>query len=58
MFLFRIDKTYEEKATFFTYEFLFYQEENSISEVSHPLLTEGDSSSSEKEDNSLRAWPC
>lgn len=29
----RIDKTQEKKAAFFTYDFLFYQEENSISEV-------------------------
>ena len=32
LFSFRIDKTQEEKTTFFTYDFLFYQEENSVSE--------------------------
>ena len=60
LFSFRIDETQEEKITFFTYDFLFYQEENCfrILPVIHPLLTESDLSSSEKEDNSLRAWHC
>ena len=37
LLLLRYDKTQEEKTTFFTYDFLFYQEENSVSEFFHLL---------------------